>query len=99
MAKAIWNGVTLAESDKTQIVEGNVYFPPESLAMSYFRRASKTSVCAWKGTAHYYDIVVGSDVNAGAAWYYPHPSPLAEKIAGYVAFWNGVEVSNDAHTP
>ncbi|QDT67722.1 hypothetical protein MalM25_06240 [Planctomycetes bacterium MalM25] len=93
--KAAWNGVTLAESDATIVVEGNHYFPPESLNRELFREAATTTVCGWKGTASYYDLVVGEAVNEGAAWYYAQPKEAASQIAGYVAFWKGVEVSGE----
>jgi uncharacterized protein (DUF427 family) len=92
MAVAKWNGVVLAESDKTITVEGNLYFPPDSVNMEYFRQSDYHTTCPWKGNASYYDIVVGDDVNKDAAWYYPEPKSAAENIKGYVAFWKGVEV-------
>jgi uncharacterized protein (DUF427 family) len=91
--KAVWNGAVLAESDRTEVVEGNHYFPPESLHREYFRDSPQHTECAWKGTASYYDIVVGDQVNPGAAWYYPNPKPAAQNIAGRVAFWKGVQVT------
>lgn len=94
MPKAIWNGAVLAESDETVVVEGNHYFPPDSVDWDYFREAAQTSVCPWKGTAGYYDIVVGDDENAGAAWYYADPKPAAAEIKDRVAFWKGVQVDN-----
>lgn len=93
MAKATWKGTVLAESDRTEIVEGNHYFPPESLHRDHFRESSHTSVCGWKGTARYYDVVVDEEVNPQAAWYYPDPKPEAKNIEGHVAFWKGVEIS------
>lgn len=87
MAKATWNGVVLAESDQCEVVEGNQYFPPDSLKQEYFKPIAKTTGCPWKGTASYYDIVVNGDVNAGAAWYYPEPKAAANNIKGYVAFY------------
>lgn len=90
--KAIWNGETIAESDATIVVEGNHYFPPETIHRKYFEDSSQTSVCPWKGTASYYDVVVGGDRNAGAAWYYPETKDKAKHIRGYVAFWKGVEI-------
>ena len=92
MPKAIWNGATIAESDNTEVVEGNHYFPPNSLSREHFRDSSTTSVCGWKGTASYYDIEVDGSVNNDAAWYYADPKPEASNIAGYVAFWKGVTV-------
>lgn len=87
MAKVTWNGVVLAESDQCEVVEGNQYFPPESLNQDYFRPIDKTTVCGWKGTANYYDIVVDGKVNPGAAWYYAEPQSAASNIKGYVAFY------------
>lgn len=95
MPQAIWNGVVLAESDKTQVVEGNHYFPPESINKAYFRPTDTHTTCPWKGIASYYDLVVDSKVNKGGAWYYPSPKPAARHIAGYVAFWKGVQVVNN----
>lgn len=92
MAKAVWNGATIAESDDTKVVEGNHYFPPEAIKQEHFRESAKQTVCGWKGTANYYDVVVNDEVNAEAAWYYPDPKAEAEEIKGYVAFWKGVEV-------
>jgi len=92
MARAMWNGATLAESDATQIVEGNHYFPPDSIRRELLRESSSHTVCGWKGTASYYDVVVDGKVNKDAAWYYPTPLPAAKQIAGYIAFWKGVEV-------
>ncbi len=90
--KAIWNGVVLAESDQTEVVEGNHYFPPGSLKKEYLRESQHHTECSWKGTASYYDVVVGGQVNANAAWYYPQPKEAAKQIAGSVAFWKGVQV-------
>ena len=90
--KAIWNDTELAESDDTIVVEGNHYFPAASLRDEYFRESDHHSVCPWKGTASYYDVVVGDAVNAQAAWYYPQPKEAAAQIAGRVAFWKGVRV-------
>jgi uncharacterized protein (DUF427 family) len=90
--KAIWKGTLLAASDDTVVVEGNHYFPAETLVREHFRPSATHSVCPWKGTASYYDVVVGGDVNRDAAWYYPEPKPAAQQIGGRVAFWKGVEV-------
>jgi uncharacterized protein (DUF427 family) len=90
--RAIWQGVVLAQSDDTVVVEGNHYFPAESLCREYFRPSDHHSVCPWKGTASYYDVIVGGNVNAQAAWYYPEPKEAAAQIKGRVAFWRGVEV-------
>jgi len=92
MAKAIWGNATLAESNDTKHVEGNAYFPPESLNQQYVRPSDHTTICSWKGTAHYYDVVVNGLTNQNAAWYYPEPKPEAAPIKGYVAFWKGVRV-------
>lgn len=93
--KAEWNGATIAQSDDTVVVEGNHYFPRESLADEFFSESSQTTRCPWKGTASYLDVVVGEDRNAGAAWYYPDPKSAASNIKGRVAFWRGVTVSAD----
>jgi uncharacterized protein (DUF427 family) len=92
MTRASWNGAVLAESDTTEIVEGNHYFPPDSIRQEFFRASDTHTVCSWKGTASYYDVVVNGQVNPDAAWYYPTPKPAAQNIAGYVAFWKGVRV-------
>jgi uncharacterized protein (DUF427 family) len=92
--KAIWNGVVLAESDETIMVEGNHYFPADSLNSEYFQENSMHTVCPWKGTASYYDIVVDGKANHGGAWTYPKPSSAAKNIEGYVAFWRGVKVKS-----
>ena len=90
--KAIWNDAVLAESDETIVVEGNHYFPPDSVNREYFRESDKHSTCPWKGLASYYDVVVDGKVNKDAAWYYPAPKEAAKQITGYVAFWKGVQV-------
>ena|GEM_PF-41219 len=92
MAKAIWNGKVIAESETTEVVEGNVYFPENSLNREYFRSSSTTSTCPWKGQARYMSLYIDGQDNPDAAWYYPDPKPAARKIKGYVAFWRGVEV-------
>ena len=92
MAKATWNGAVLAQSDDTVVVEGNHYFPAESLDMAHFRAVDATTTCPWKGTASYYDVVVGEAVNPSAAWYYPDPKEAAREIKDHVAFWRGVRV-------
>lgn len=94
MAKAIWEGAVLAESHETVMVEGNHYFPPNSLNNAHFTDCAKTTTCSWKGTASYYDIAVGDQTNEAAAWYYPDPKERAAMIKDYVAFWNGVIVSD-----
>ena len=93
MTTATWNGVTIAESDKTIVVEGNQYFPPGSIRKEFLQRSSRTSRCPWKGIARYYSLVVDGKTNEDAAWYYPEPSTAAANIKDYVAFWNGVDVS------
>ena len=90
--RAIWHGTVLAESDDTVVVEGNHYFPANSLRTEHFRASDRHSTCPWKGEASYYDVVVGNAVNPGAAWFYPDPKPAAAEIGGRVAFWQGVEV-------
>ena len=92
MAKAIWKGKILAESDRTRIVEGNYYFPPDAVSKQYFEGSEAHSTCVWKGVASYYNIRVNGQLNKNAAWYYPNPSDAASQIKGYVAFWRGVEV-------
>ena len=92
MPQAQWEGVVLAESDDCVVVEGNQYFPPESIQQQYFRPSDKTTVCPWKGIAHYYHLEVNGKLNADAAWYYPEPKPAAAQIKGHVAFWRGVQV-------
>ena len=92
--KAIWNGATLADSDRTVVVEGNHYFPPDSIKREHFRKSETHTTCHWKGEASYYDVVVGDNVNKDAAWYYPETLEAANQIKGYVAFWKGVEFIN-----
>ncbi|HEX2188321.1 MAG TPA: DUF427 domain-containing protein [Longimicrobiaceae bacterium] len=92
MARATWNGATLAESDRYELVEGNVYFPPGALNREYFRESPTRTVCPWKGVASYYTLEVDGETNRDAAWYYPDPSDAAASIRGHVAFWRGVQV-------
>jgi len=92
MAKAVWKGVVIAESDRCLEIEGNQYFPPESVRPGHLRESATHTTCPWKGVASYYDVVVGGEVNRDAAWYYPTPKAAANSIAGYVAFWHGVQV-------
>jgi uncharacterized protein (DUF427 family) len=92
MAKAVWNGIVVAESDSYETVEGNVYFPESALKREYFRPSSTTSTCPWKGQARYYSLFSDGQENLDAAWYYPDPKPAARKIKNHVAFWRGVEV-------
>lgn len=91
--KATWHGTTLAESDDTVVVEGNHYFPADSLRSEYFRASDQHSRCPWKGEASYYDVIVDGATNAGAAWYYPEPLEAAANIRDRVAFWKGVTVA------
>jgi len=90
--KATWKEAVLAESDDTVVVEGNHYFPAESVNREHFRESETHTVCPWKGTASYYDVVVGGEVNRDAAWYYPQPKDAAKEIKDRVAFWRGVRV-------
>ncbi|BCL81400.1 DUF427 domain-containing protein [Ktedonobacteria bacterium brp13] len=92
MPKAIWNGETLAESDQCVVVEGNQYFPPDSIQREYFKASDTHSTCPWKGLASYYTISVDGKENTDAAWYYPEPKEAAAGIKDYVAFWHGVNV-------
>ena len=92
MPKALWNGQVVAESDMYETVEGNVYFPPETLKREFVTPSSHTTVCPWKGTAHYYNVMVDGKENKNAAWYYPDPKPAAKNIKDHVAFWHGVLV-------
>lgn len=91
--QATWNGAVLARSDDTVVVEGNHYFPAEDLVRTYFSGSETHTVCGWKGTASYYDVTVEGETNRDAAWYYPDPLPEARMVAGRVAFWRGVEVT------
>lgn len=93
MVKAIWNGETIAESDDTVVVEGNHYFPLDSVRPGALTPSSTTSVCPWKGTAEYYSVQAGGDENRDAAWYYAEPKPAAAEITGRVAFWKGIKVA------
>ncbi len=92
MARATWEGAVIAESDACVVVEGNQYFPAEAVKKEYLRPSSTTTVCPWKGTAHYYDVEVNGKRNRNAAWYYPQPTAAAEQIKGRIAFWKGVNV-------
>lgn len=92
MARATWNGAVIAESERYEMVEGNVYFPPDAINPEYLRASQTHTACGWKGTASYYDIVVDGQTNADAAWYYPDPFDAAANIRDHVAFWKGVEV-------
>lgn len=90
--QAIFNGTVIAESDDTIVVEGNHYFPSDSLRTDYVEPSSTHTSCAWKGTASYYDVRVDDAGSKDAVWYYPKPSPLARRVKDRVAFWRGVEV-------
>jgi uncharacterized protein (DUF427 family) len=92
MPKAIWNGAVLAESDRCEVVEGNQYFPADSLNMEYFKPSNTHTTCGWKGVASYYSIEVNGETNKDAAWYYPEPKDAAKQIKGHIAFWRGVKV-------
>ena len=93
MLKAVWNGTVLAESDKTVEVEGNQYFPPDSIQRKYFKPSDTRTTCGWKGEASYYSIEVNGKSNPDAAWFYPEPKDAAKNIKDYVAFWKGVSVA------
>ncbi|MER5209590.1 DUF427 domain-containing protein [Streptomyces sp. NPDC002838] len=95
MLRAVWNGTVIAEAPRTVIVEGNHYFPPEALHREYFTETRSRSLCFWKGLARYYTVTVDGRTNRNAAWYYPHPSPLARRIRNHVAFWQGVTVEGE----
>jgi uncharacterized protein (DUF427 family) len=93
MVEARWNGALIASSDDTVVVEGNHYFPADAVDASVLRPSETTSKCPWKGTAHYYSLVVDGLENRNAAWFYPDPKPKAEHIRGRIAFWKGVSVA------
>ena len=90
--KAIWNGATLAESNETIVIEGNHYFPENSINKEYFKPSETHTICGWKGTASYYDVDANGKINKDAAWFYPSPKTEAKEIENYVAFWKGVEI-------
>lgn len=90
--KAVWKDTVIAQSGSTVIVEGNHYFPPESVNREHLRLSMTTTTCPWKGEASYYDVVAGEELNKDAAWYYPEPKEAARQIKDHVAFWKGVEV-------
>ena len=94
MVKAKWNGVVIAESETTEVVEGNHYFPLDSIHEKYFKKSETTSVCPWKGTASYYTLAVDGKVNEDAAWFYPTTKEEAKNLQNHVAFWKGVEISD-----
>jgi uncharacterized protein (DUF427 family) len=91
--KAIWNGTVIAESNDTVVIEGNHYFPADSIVKEFYKSSDTQSVCPWKGTASYFSIELDGDVNKDAAWYYPETKDMAKPIEGHVAFWKGVKVS------
>lgn len=95
MLRAVWNGTVIAEAPRTVIVEGNHYFPPETLHREYLTETRSRSLCLWKGLARYYTVTVDGRTNRNAAWYYPHPSPLARRIKNHVAFWQGVRIEGE----
>ncbi len=90
--RAVWNGQVIAESDDTIVVEGNHYFPPDSIRDEFFEKTDLTSFCGWKGVASYYSVTVDGRTNKNCAWYYAEPNDAAKKIKGRIAFWNGVDV-------
>ncbi len=92
MARASWNGKVIAQSDQTVVVEGNQYFPPDSVNQEYLQPSSTHTACPWKGQASYYDLAVDGRTNKDAAWFYPDPKPAAAEIKGHLAFWKGVQV-------
>ncbi|MHA7238899.1 DUF427 domain-containing protein [Arthrobacter sp. TMS1-12-1] len=94
MPKAVWKDTVVAQSDETVMVEGNHYFPPESIVQELFRPTETHTVCPWKGTASYYTLTVDGEQNTDAAWTYPEPKEAAENIRGHYAFWKGVTVSD-----
>ena len=94
MPKAIWNGKVIAETDKYETVERNIYFPPDSIKKEYFRPSDMHTVCPWKGTASYFTIAVDGAENKDAAWFYKEPKDAAKNIKGYIAFWRGVKVES-----
>ena len=92
MKRASWNGSVIAESDRCVVVEGNQYFPADAVKREFLRDSATHSVCPWKGTASYFDVVVNGETNKDAAWYYPDTKAAADNIKGYIAFWKGVKV-------
>lgn len=92
MPRALWNGQVVAETGQYEVVEGNVYFPPDTIRCEFFQPSSTTTVCGWKGTANYFNVVVEGRENKDAAWYYADPKPAAANIKDHIAFWRGVTV-------
>jgi uncharacterized protein (DUF427 family) len=99
LIRASWKGTVLAESARTIVVEGNHYFPAEDVRLEHLRPSDRHTVCPWKGTASYYDVVVGDERNRSAAWYYPDPCPRALEIRDHIAFWHGVDVRRVTDEP
>ena len=91
--KAIWNNTVIAESEDIVTVEGNHYFPINSIKKEFFKESTTKTLCPWKGSANYFSIEIDGKINADCAWYYPKPSFLAKKIKDRIAFWNGVEIN------
>jgi uncharacterized protein (DUF427 family) len=98
-ARAVWHGVLLAETSRPVLLQGNVYFPPADVRSECLTRTRAWTVCPWKGVARYYTVRAGGQENKNAAWYYPHPSPLAREIKNHVAFWRGVQVEHGPVPP
>ena len=92
MVEARWHGEVIARSDETVVIEGNHYFPPDAVYAARLKPSGTTTVCPWKGTAHYFTVVVDGEENVDAAWYYPEPKPAAAEIRDRIAFWKGIEV-------
>ena len=92
MARALWNGATIADSDVFEIVEGNVYFPASAIKSEYFRDSATHTTCSWKGVASYYNVVVNDQTNPDAPWFYPAPKDAVKQIKDHVAFWKGVSI-------
>lgn len=92
MPRALWKGTVIAESDRFELVEGNVYFPPETVRREHLKESATHTVCPWKGTASYYTVVVDGEENKDSAWYYPDPKSAAANIKDHIAFWRGVTV-------
>ncbi|MGE3795770.1 MAG: DUF427 domain-containing protein [Dehalococcoidia bacterium] len=97
MPRAVWNGVVVADSEDVEVVDGYTYFPAGAVNAEHLRRSDHSSSCPWKGTASYFDVVVGEQVNRDAAWEYPHPSDRAAPlVGGRIGFWRGVRIESDA---
>lgn len=92
MVKAVWKDEIIAETDKFEIIEGNYYFPPDSVNKKFLKESDTHTTCHWKGLASYFDTNIDGEINKDAAWYYPDPKPAAKKIKNYIAFWKGVEI-------